>query len=48
MKLLGSDARPAFSLPFAKMSEQIELKQIDSRMIGSDLKLVLTPVYGEQ
>lgn len=48
MKLLGSDARPTFSLPLTKMAEQIELKQIDSRMMGSDLKLVLTPVYGEQ
>lgn len=47
MKLLGSDARPTFALPLTKMSEQIELKQIDSRMLGNDLKLVLQPVYGE-
>ncbi len=47
MKLLGSDARPTFALPLTKMSEQIELKQIDSRMLGNDLKLVLQPVCGE-
>lgn len=47
MKLLGSDARPSFALPLTKMSEQVELKQIDSRMLGSDLKLVLQPAYGE-
>ena len=47
MKLLGSDARPSFALSLTKMSEQVELKQIDSRMLGDDLKLVLQPAYGE-
>lgn len=47
MKLMGSDARPAFALPLTKMSEQIELKQVDMRMLGSDLRFVLQPVYGD-
>jgi diaminohydroxyphosphoribosylaminopyrimidine deaminase/5-amino-6-(5-phosphoribosylamino)uracil reductase len=48
MKLLGSDARPVFTLPLSKMSEQVELRQIDSCMLGRDLKLVLQPVYGDK
>jgi diaminohydroxyphosphoribosylaminopyrimidine deaminase/5-amino-6-(5-phosphoribosylamino)uracil reductase len=40
--LLGSDARPAFSLPFAKMDQQIRWHWQDVRMVGNDLKLVLT------
>ncbi len=48
MKLMGSDARPAFALPLTKMSEQIELKQVDMRMLGSDLRMVLEPVYGDE
>ncbi len=40
--LLGSDARPAFSLPFAKMDQQIRWNWQDVRMVGNDLKLVLT------
>jgi diaminohydroxyphosphoribosylaminopyrimidine deaminase/5-amino-6-(5-phosphoribosylamino)uracil reductase len=48
MKLLGSDARPVFTLPLSKMSEQVELRQIDSCMLGDDLKLVLQPVYGDK
>lgn len=47
MKLLGSDARPAFELPLTTMSEQITLNRIDMRMLGDDLKLVLQPQYGE-
>lgn len=47
MKLLGSDARPAFELPIKKMADQITLKQLDMRMLRNDLKLVLKPVYGE-
>lgn len=39
--LLGSDARPAFSLPFAKMDQQIRWHWQDVRMVGNDLKLVL-------
>lgn len=48
MKLLGSDARPVFTLPLSKMSEQVELRQIESCMLGDDLKLVLQPVYGDK
>lgn len=40
--LLGSDARPAFNLPFAKMEQQIRWSWQDVRMVGNDLKLVLT------
>ena len=39
--LLGSDARPAFDLPFAKMDQQIRWSWQDVRMVGNDLKLVL-------
>jgi len=39
--LLGSDARPAFHLPFAKMDQQIRWAWQDVRMVGNDLKLVL-------
>ena len=39
--LLGSDARPAFNLPFAKMDQQIRWHWQDVRMVGNDLKLVL-------
>ena len=39
--LLGSDARPAFDLPFAKMDQQIRWAWQDVRMVGNDLKLVL-------
>ncbi|MFT5137788.1 MAG: diaminohydroxyphosphoribosylaminopyrimidine deaminase [Arenicella sp.] len=39
--LLGSDARPAFNLPFAKMDQQIRWSWQDVRMVGNDLKLIL-------
>lgn len=39
--LLGSDARPAFNLPFAQMNQQIRWSWQDVRMVGNDLKLVL-------
>ncbi len=39
--LLGSDARPAFNLPFVKMDQQIRWSWQDVRMVGNDLKLVL-------
>ncbi|MEH6448181.1 MAG: bifunctional diaminohydroxyphosphoribosylaminopyrimidine deaminase/5-amino-6-(5-phosphoribosylamino)uracil reductase RibD [Oleispira sp.] len=39
--LLGSDARPAFNLPFAKMDQQIRWSWHDVRMVGNDLKLIL-------
>ena len=39
--LLGSDARPAFSLPFANMDQQIRWSWQDVRMVGNDLKLIL-------
>ena len=39
--LLGSDARPMFTLPFSKMDEQIRWTWQDVRMVGNDLKLVL-------
>ncbi|WP_415899917.1 bifunctional diaminohydroxyphosphoribosylaminopyrimidine deaminase/5-amino-6-(5-phosphoribosylamino)uracil reductase RibD [Neptuniibacter sp. QD48_11] len=47
MKLLGSQAKPLFELPLTKMSEQVELQMLDSRMLGDDLKLILQPQYGE-
>jgi len=44
--LLGSDARPAFELPFAKMDQQIRWSWHDVRMVGNDLKLVLKSQVG--
>jgi len=44
--LLGSDARPAFNLPFANMDQQIRWSWHDVRMIGNDLKLVLKSQAG--
>ena len=46
MKLMGSRARPMFLLPFDKMSQQVELELCDSRILGNDLRLTLTPVKG--
>ncbi|WP_299202196.1 bifunctional diaminohydroxyphosphoribosylaminopyrimidine deaminase/5-amino-6-(5-phosphoribosylamino)uracil reductase RibD [uncultured Amphritea sp.] len=43
MKLLGSSALPMFQLPLDKMSEQKKLTLVDSRMLGDDLRLTLTP-----
>lgn len=45
MKLMGSEGLPMFRLPLDKMSQQIELKLLGQRMVGSDLKLTLQPVY---
>lgn len=47
MTLMGSDARPAYQLPLAKMSEQVRLQKLDLRMLGDDMKLILKPLYGE-
>jgi diaminohydroxyphosphoribosylaminopyrimidine deaminase/5-amino-6-(5-phosphoribosylamino)uracil reductase len=37
--LLGSDARPMFTLPLAQMAEQYRLRQTDLRLIGQDIRL---------
>ena len=37
--LLGSDARPMFTLPLAYMVQQQRLKMIDMRTIGQDIRL---------
>lgn len=39
--LLGSHARPAFTLPFDQMNQQIRWSWDDVRIVGNDLKLVL-------
>jgi len=41
--LLGSDARPAFTLPFDQISQQLRWSWSDVRMVGNDLRLILTP-----
>ncbi|MCO4757462.1 MAG: bifunctional diaminohydroxyphosphoribosylaminopyrimidine deaminase/5-amino-6-(5-phosphoribosylamino)uracil reductase RibD [Oceanospirillaceae bacterium] len=48
MTLMGSDARPMYTLPYSKMDEQIRLQLLDSRMLGDDLRLTLRPVYTEK
>lgn len=45
MKLMGSEGLPMFRLPLDTMSQQIQLTLLDQRMVGSDLKLTLQPVY---
>jgi len=48
MKLLGSDARPLFELPFTQMAQQVPLQVQHSRQVGDDLWLSLTPNYPDQ
>ena len=38
-KLLGSDARPLFELPLARMAEAVDLRLVDQRRVGGDLRL---------
>ncbi len=40
--LLGSDARPLLTLPFARMAEKIPLQWHEIRRVGDDLRLTLT------
>lgn len=40
--LLGSDARPLLTLPFARMAEKIPLHWQEIRRVGDDLRLTLT------
>lgn len=47
MKLLGSDARPLFELPFTTMAQQVPLQLEQSRQVGHDLWLRLKPRYQE-
>ncbi len=42
-KLLGSQARPLFELPFSRMAEQLELDIIDARAVGEDWRLIARP-----
>ena len=37
--LMGSDARPLFGLPLSRMSEKVELKISDLRMLGEDIRI---------
>ena len=39
-KLLGSDARPLFSLPrYEDMADQVELEFLDVAMLGKDCRM---------
>ncbi|ODN44100.1 riboflavin biosynthesis protein RibD [Piscirickettsia litoralis] len=42
--LLGSQARPLFELPLAKMSDKVALKLEDLRRFGDDMRFILKPV----
>ncbi len=42
-KLMGSSARPLFSLPIDKMNGQLPLKISDVRAVGEDWRIVATP-----
>ncbi|MCV6591031.1 MAG: bifunctional diaminohydroxyphosphoribosylaminopyrimidine deaminase/5-amino-6-(5-phosphoribosylamino)uracil reductase RibD [Marinobacterium sp.] len=48
MKLLGSEARPLFTLPFDTMAQQVPLQLEQSRQVGDDLWLSLVPQYVTQ
>lgn len=41
--LLGSEARPLFTLPFSTMQEAQRLKILDVRAVGADWRFTLTP-----
>lgn len=47
-KLLGSSARPLFSLPLETMSEAVELVLKSVSQVGQDLRLVYLPRYLEE
>lgn len=42
-KLLGSSARPLFSLPFDCMSQQVALDLVDIRQVGDDIRITAKP-----
>ena len=42
-RLLGSDARPLFELPLSRMAEALDLRLLEQRRIGADLRLTLEP-----
>lgn len=44
-KLMGSTARPLFSLPFDTMNDAINLDITDVRAVGPDWRFTATPVY---
>lgn len=44
MTLLGSEARSLVALPLMKMNQQRRLTLTDSRVLGNDIRLTLTPV----
>lgn len=44
-KLLGSSARPLFTLPLDNMDEAVELTLKSVRQIGQDIRLIYLPTY---
>lgn len=44
-KLLGSNARPLFTLPLDNMDEAVELTLKSVRQVGQDVRLVYVPLY---
>ncbi|MBR7889417.1 bifunctional diaminohydroxyphosphoribosylaminopyrimidine deaminase/5-amino-6-(5-phosphoribosylamino)uracil reductase RibD [Marinomonas sp. A79] len=44
-KLLGSNARPLFTLPLDSMDEAVELTLKSVRQVGQDVRLVYLPTY---
>lgn len=44
-KLLGSSARPLFTLPLETMSEAVELTLTSVSQVGQDVRLVYLPSY---
>ena len=44
-KLLGSQARALFELPFDAMAEAVDLEITDMRAIGHDWRITARPVF---
>lgn len=47
-KLMGSQARPLFTLPLESMQQAIELSIQDVRAIGADWRIECAPIYSRQ
>ncbi|MCB5162149.1 bifunctional diaminohydroxyphosphoribosylaminopyrimidine deaminase/5-amino-6-(5-phosphoribosylamino)uracil reductase RibD [Marinomonas algarum] len=47
-KLLGSSARPLFTLPLESMDEAVELTLKSVRQVGQDVRLIYLPTYLEE
>ena len=42
--LLGSHARPLLELPLERMDQKVQLKIVDSRTVGADIRITASPI----